>query len=122
MCSGGIIGMGETKAQRLEMAFTLRELAVDSIPVNILTPIEGTPLEGTAPLTDEEVLTTLALFRFINPTTNIRLAGGRNRISHMLNRVLKAGVSAAMVGDYLTTLGCNIEEDKVAFTRAGFRF
>ena len=120
ICSGGIIGMGETMEQRIEMAFTLRELKVDSIPVNILNPIEGTAMQGSAKLEDEEVLTTLAIFRFINPKAQIRLAGGRNLIAHIQDKALKAGVSAALVGDYLTTIGTKIDEDKEIFTKAGF--
>jgi len=120
ICSGGIIGMGETMAQRIEMAFALKEMEVDSIPINILTPIEGTPLHGITPLSDEAVLTTLALFRFINPKAHIRFAGGRNRIAHIQEKALHAGVSAALVGDYLTTVGTNIDQDKVLFQKAGF--
>jgi biotin synthase len=120
VCSGGIIGMGETMEQRVEMAFTLNELNVESIPINILTPVEGTEMEGYKPLSDEEVLTTFALFRFINPTANIRLAGGRNLIAHIQDKALKSGVSAALVGDYLTTIGTNINEDKEIFKNAGF--
>lgn len=120
ICSGGIIGMGETMEQRIEMAFALRELEVDSIPVNILNPIEGTAMQGNEKLDDEEVLTTLAIFRIINPKAQIRFAGGRNLISHIQDKALKSGVSAALVGDYLTTIGTNIEQDKELFTKAGF--
>lgn len=120
ICSGGIIGMGETMEQRIEMAFTLCELEIESIPLNVLMPVEGTQLSAATPLSDEEVLTTFALFRFINPKANIRLAGGRNLISHIQDRALKAGVSAALVGDYLTSIGTNINQDKDAFTGAGF--
>ncbi len=121
ICSGGIIGMGETMEQRIEMAFTLYELKIESIPLNVLMPVEGTKMAGYKPLTDEEVLTTFALFRFINPKANIRLAGGRNLISHIQNKALKSGVSAALVGDYLTTIGTKINEDKEVFTNAGFK-
>jgi len=121
ICSGGIIGMGETMAQRIEMAFTLRELEIESIPINVLMPVEGTKLAGNKPLTDEEVLTTFALFRFINPEANIRLAGGRNLIAHIQDKALKSGVSAALVGDYLTTVGTKINEDKESFSHAGFK-
>lgn len=120
VCSGGIIGMGESMAQRVEMAFALRDLDVKSIPLNILNPIEGTPLQGSAPLSDEEILMTFAIFRFINPDANIRFAGGRNKIRHLQDRLLNAGVSAALVGDLLTTIGTNVEEDIRDFRAAGF--
>ena len=119
VCSGGIFGMGETMAQRIEMAFALRELEIDSIPINILDPINGTPLQGSRPLTDDEVLVSIALFRFINPSAHLRLAGGRKLISHLQEKALTAGISAVMVGDYLTTLGANIEQDKAMFRRLG---
>lgn len=120
ICSGGIIGMGESMEQRIEMAMTLRELEVDSIPVNILNPIEGTDMQGKEKLSDDDVLTTLAIFRFINPKAQIRFAGGRNLIAHIQDKALKAGVSAALVGDYLTTIGTKIDEDKNLFSKAGF--
>ncbi|WP_068475616.1 biotin synthase BioB [Saccharicrinis aurantiacus] len=120
VCSGGIIGMGESQEQRIEMAFALKELEIESIPINILMPVEGTAMEGTAKLSDEEILTAFALFRFINPSANIRLAGGRSLIAHIQEKALKAGVSAALVGDYLTTVGTNIKQDKAAFEQAGF--
>ena len=119
ICSGGIFGMGESMAQRVEMAFALREMDIDSIPINVLTPIEGTPLQGSAPLSDDEILVTIALFRWINPTAHLRFTGGRNLIAHIQERALAAGVSAALVGDYLTTLGASIEQDKALFDRLG---
>ncbi len=119
ICSGGIFGMGESMAQRVEMAFSLREMEIDSIPINILNPIEGTPLQGSEPLSDDEILVTIALFRFINPTAHLRFAGGRNLIFHIQEKALSAGVSAALVGDYLTTLGASVEQDKAMFQRMG---
>ena len=122
VCSGGIIGMGETMEQRIELAFTLRDLGVKSIPVNILNPIEGTALQGRQILNEEEVLTTIALFRFINPDAFLRFAGGRLLIRHFQDKALKAGINASIVGDMLTTIGSNIEEDLRDFSKAGFNF
>ncbi|MFB0936708.1 MAG: biotin synthase BioB [Propionivibrio sp.] len=119
VCSGGIFGLGETLAQRIEMAFALREIGVDSIPINILNPIEGTPLHGSQRLPDDEILVSIALFRFINPTAHLRFAGGRNLIAGIQEKALAAGISAALVGDLLTTLGAGIEQDKAMFRRLG---
>ncbi len=120
VCSGGIIGMGESMKQRIEMAFALKELNVMSIPLNILMPVKGTGLENKSVLSDDEILTTFALFRFINPTANIRFAGGRGLIVHIQEKALAAGINAALVGDYLTTTGTKIAEDIVMFEKAGF--
>ncbi|MDC1105721.1 biotin synthase BioB [Prolixibacteraceae bacterium] len=120
VCSGGIIGMGETMEQRMEMAFTLRNLNIKSIPINILMPIEGTPLESCKPLSDEEVIRTFIIFRFINPQASIRLAGGRCEIKHVESSLLESGVNASIVGDLLTTMGSSVSEDLDTFTGAGF--
>lgn len=120
VCSGGIIGLGETMEHRVELAITLRDLGVKSIPINILTPVKGTLLQDAAPLSEEEVLTSIAIFRFINPTANIRFAGGRLQIKHYQHKALHSGVNAALTGDYLTTVGSNIDDDIRDFTNSGF--
>jgi len=119
-CSGGIIGMGENMAQRVELAFALRELGAKSIPINVLNPIEGTELQGTKPLSDEEILTTIAVFRFVNPKAFLRFAGGRLLIRHFQEKALQSGINASIVGDLLTTVGSNIQEDLRDFRKAGF--
>ena len=106
VCSGGIIGLGETMAQRMEMACLLRELDVDSVPVNILNPIAGTPLMNSKPLPPMEILVTLAMFRFILPDKDIKLCGGKEKnLRQMLPLGLLAGCNSLMTGNYLTTSG-----------------
>lgn len=120
VCSGGIIGMGESLAQRLELAFELRELGILSIPLNILTPIKDTPFAHLQPLSVGEVLTCVAMFRLINPPAVIRLAGGRNLLGREQKKCFTAGANGAIVGNYLTTVGNTLSEDIAMFKALGF--
>jgi biotin synthase len=120
LCSGGIIGMGETLAHRLQLAFELRQLNVLSIPINILTPIESTPLAAMKPLAFEDVLRCVAMFRFINPRAIIRIAGGRGRFGDEQYEMFAAGANGAIVGDYLTTAGSGVQHDLEEFEKLGF--
>jgi biotin synthase len=122
LCSGGIIGMGESLDDRIDMAFELRDLEVKSIPVNILTPIAGTPLAELQPLSLDEVLTTVALFRFINPEAVIRMAGGRQQLGDAQYQCFAAGANGAIVGNYLTTTGNGIDGDLQHLSAMGFTF
>lgn len=111
VCSGGIIGMGETWEDRLDMALSLQELGIESIPINALMPIPGTEMEGRPQLPAEDVLRTIAIFRFINPEANIRLAAGRKILPQNGATALRAGASASITGNMLTTSGTTIKED-----------
>ena len=111
VCSGGIIGMGETWEDRLDMAISLAELGIRSIPINVLMAIPGTALEKQKPLPPEDILRTIALFRFINPEANIRLAAGRKLLSDRGAGAFLHGASASITGNMLTTSGTTIRED-----------
>lgn len=121
ICSGGIIGLGETREDRVDLAFTLSQLEVDSIPLNIYTPIKGTPLYNSyTPMKPLEILKTIALFRFINPKTQIRLAGGRILLQELEEVAFNSGINAILTGDFLTTTGSTIEKDREIIKRGGF--
>jgi biotin synthase len=115
-CSGGIIGLGETIEQRIELACTLRDLDVDSVPINILSPIPGTPLENRFPLSPMEILLTIAVFRFILPDKDIRLCGGKEKnLKQLLPLGIVAGANSLMTGNYLTTTGrdANLDQEMI---------
>lgn len=106
VCSGGIIGMGETIEDRIDMAMCLAEAGADSIPLNALMPIKGTPLENQPVLSEDEILRTIAIFRYINPKADIRLAAGRALLSNDGEKAFKSGASATITGNMLTTVAC----------------
>ena len=111
-CSGGILGLGESWEQRVELAFTLKDLDVDSIPLNFLNPISGTPMENMPLLAPMEALKIIALFRMINPEKDIPICGGRERtLRDFQSWVFTAGANGLMIGDYLTTAGRRSEMD-----------
>jgi len=112
ICSGGIIGMGETREDRCDLAFSLKEIGANVVPINILNPIKGTPFENNEPLPVMEILKTIACFRFILPRQEIMIAGGRTvNLRDAQSMVFMAGASALMVGNYLTTLNQPVEKD-----------
>ncbi|MBP2666964.1 MAG: bioB [Firmicutes bacterium] len=112
VCSGGIIGMGETLAQRIDMAFELRAMGIGCVPVNVLNPVPGTRMESAPPLPPLDILKTLALFRFILPRAVIRTAGGREKnLRDLQSMALFGGANGMLVGGYLTTAGRGTELD-----------
>jgi biotin synthase len=112
ICSGGIIGLGETREDRCDLAFSLREIGANVVPINILNPVKGTPYENNPPLPVLEILKTIACFRFILPRQEIMIAGGRTvNLREAQSMIFMAGASALMVGNYLTTLNQPAEQD-----------
>lgn len=120
ICSGGILGLGETMEDRIDMVLTARELGVRSIPVNLLNPIPGTPYEKMTPLSNEEACRCVALFRFLVPDASIRLAGGRGLVGDKGEACFLSGANAAISGDMLTTAGITVETDMELVHRLGF--
>ena len=120
LCSGGILGMGEAEADVVEMAMALRDLQVESIPVNFLNPIDGTPLAGVRRLNPRYCLKALAMFRLVNPTSEIRIAGGREIHLGSLQALGLYAANSIFVGDYLTTKGQPPEADYRMIEELGF--
>lgn len=120
LCSGGIIGMGEQPSDVVAMAMELRQLQVESIPINFLHAIEGTPLEGRSELTPQRCLRTLCMFRFVNPASELRIAGGREKHLRSLQPLGLYVANSVFVGDYLTTQGQPPDEDYQMIRDLGF--
>lgn len=121
ICSGGIIGMGESMSQRIEMALFLQKNRIYSIPLNILSPIPNTPLASVPLISERDIMKTVAFFRFINPNAYLRFSGGRARLSKETQlRCLKIGINSAITGDLLTTTGAKVNDDMQMFRDAGF--
>ncbi|MEQ6342984.1 MAG: biotin synthase BioB [Gammaproteobacteria bacterium] len=111
VCAGGILGMGENLDQRVELALTLRELGVESVPLNFLNPQAGTPMGEREPMQPMDILKAIAVFRYLLPKAEIRIAGGRQFLGDMQAMIFMAGASGVMIGDYLTTKGRQVEDD-----------
>ncbi len=122
VCSGGIFGMGETTADRVKLAFELKPYHLHCLPVNILNPRPGTPLQGRPAIDPEDVVKTIAIYRLIHPKANIKLAGGRelNLGVYFQEKALRGGVNGFVVGGYLTTSGNPLQEDLGMLERSGF--
>lgn len=120
ICSGGILGLGESMEDRIDMVLTARELGVKSVPVNLLNPIPGTPYENRKPLSNEEACRCVAVFRFLIPDASIRLAGGRGLAGDQGKACFQSGANAAISGDMLTTAGITVETDMDLLHTLGF--
>lgn len=119
-CTGGIVGMGESWEDRIDLALALRELAVESVPINLLNPRQGTPLAELPKLNPYEALKAIAIFRFILPQQILRYAGGREAVMGELQSLgLQAGINAMLVGHYLTTLGQPPQQDQTMLQSLG---
>lgn len=120
VCSGGIMGLRETPEDRIDMAISLRELGIQSVPVNLLNPIPGTPMEGNRRLSQEEMRRIVAVYRFLLPTAFIRLAGGRGLLPDKGRSCFLSGANAAISGDMLTTAGITTETDLALLDELGY--
>ncbi len=120
VCAGGIFGLGETWEERVDLALALRELEPDSIPLNFLIPVRGTPCEFQPLLAAEDALRIIAIFRIMAPRAEVRVAGGRELIlGEMQRKIFAAGANGMMMGDYLTARGCRPEDDLLMIRRLG---
>ena len=121
VCSGGIMGLGETPEDRIDMAVTLRDLGIKSVPVNLLNPIPGTPFEKNQRLTAGEMRRIVAVYRFLLPDASIRLAGGRGLLDDKGEGCFLSGANAAISGDMLTTSGITVKTDLALLEKLGYK-
>lgn len=121
LCTGGIIGMGESWEDRISMAFSLAELKIQSIPINALIPVKGTPFGDLEPMKKEDILRTIAIFRYINPAADIRIAAGRSYFEDGGEKLFVSGINAALTGELLTTGGSSTENDRKILKDAGYQ-
>ena len=121
VCSGGIMGLGEAEEDRIDMAMTLRELNIKSVPVNMLNPIPGTPFADHKRLQTEDMQRIVAVYRFILPDASIRLAGGRGLLENNGRKCFESGANAVITGDMLTTSGYTVESDLKMIKELGFK-
>ncbi|MGB5824108.1 MAG: biotin synthase BioB [Proteocatella sp.] len=121
ICSGGIMGLGETIEDRIDMSLDIRSMGIRSIPVNVLNPVKGTPFEANVALSEDEILKTIAVYRFLMPDAAIRLAGGRGLLEDKGRNAFQGGANAAITGDMLTTAGISIDNDLEIITASGYK-
>ncbi len=120
-CSGGILGMGESPKDRIDLAYELKKLHADCVPINILNPRPGTPLGNVTTLKPLEIIKYIALYRFILPTATIKIAGGREvNLRDMQAQAMQAGANGLIIGNYLTTMGRNPAQDVQMLKDLGF--
>jgi biotin synthase len=120
LCSGGIFGVGETWQDRIDMAFALREVQPESIPINMLKPIEGTPLEDREMISEEELRRIIAIFKFILPKSFVRFAAGRDVLEDSGMKCFTGGCNATITGNMLTVKGVSMVEDLKNIRELGY--
>jgi biotin synthase len=122
LCSGGIFGMGETWHDRIDMAFALKDIGADSVPINYLTPVDGTPLAGMDTIDPIEALSIISIYRIIMPESQIRVCGGRvQTLGELDPLIFLAGADGLLTGNYLTTTGKDYSDDIDIIKKLGFR-
>lgn len=121
VCSGGIIGLGESMQDRIDMAFELRDLEIKSIPINILNALSGTALEKAKPIEEDDILRTCAIFRFTNPNATLRLAGGRGLLKDKGRKAFGHCINGSITGELLTTTGNDTKQDLQMIKEIGYK-